>query len=211
MDSKGLRVKRILIVFALIGLVFSISVVKATPTQSVSVLYTALNETGWTEFAVPTGNYTAPYTVKLLPNFVWNATTQDAQFQLQMRNASDTYQSWMIHFFDGGTINGVYNGSIVGSCDFTMETEIEVKVATDGFTVNNGSAIQIEFFADFTMPIDGTWVHGQQEFTLTSGTVNMEFNDGGDYGVDIITSMIPLIVTIAVLGAVLKMFKKFDT
>lgn len=210
MGSKGLRVKRILIVFALIGLVFSVSMAKGAATQRVSVLYSDLNVDSWTEYEVPTGNYTTPYTVKITPSVTWNATTSNARFQLNFRNASATYQDYLIEFSDAGVLVCVYNGTQVGATTFTMDTEITIKVQSDGYTVNNGSGVQVTFYGDFSFPIDGVFARGNVVDTTTAGTVIVEFNDGGDFGLDIITDMIPIIVTIAILGAVLKMFRKID-
>lgn len=218
MDSKSLRVKRILIVFALIGLVFSVLPVKATVTYNVSAIYTDFNASDWVEHDVPgSANYTVPYTVKIdVSTIAWNETTAVTWMTFQLRNASDEASGEIIgiKLLEAGSVLQVLSGTtgtpvIIGATTFTLASEIVIKVSVDGFTVNNGTAIQITYYTP-GFSVNGMYVNGV-EFSVTAGVANMEFNDGGDFGLDIITDMIPIIVTVAILGAVLKQFGKFKT
>lgn len=214
MDSKQFRVKRILIVFALIGLVMSsVANVKANPTYSISDLYSVYNSSSWTEKDVPSGNYTAPYSIIVNADITWNGTTSNAQFTATFRNISNEVDGELfgVKFLDSGVMQllagTTASVNVVGSSTYTIGTDVKVSVAVDGIKCYNGSETFGEYYMT-TFNVDGHHGSGGTDF-MTAGKVNYTYNDGGDYGLDIISSMVPVLVTIAVLGAVMKAFTKF--
>ena len=209
------RVNRILIVFALIGLLLGVVIAEGTATNNLSIPLTTINSGTPVEHNVALeANYTAPYTITILPSLVWNETTDNPFLHVGFRNASNEVdgEMWEIWLAEEptATLRAQYGivatMNIVGSSNFTMGTEITVSVDTDGFSVHNGTDTVIEYFAPM-FDINGLWAWGKVN-AATSGICNVEFSDGGDFGIDILISFMPLLVTIAVLGMVMKSFDR---
>jgi len=206
MDSLKIRV-RILMVFALICLILSVSVIKANPTYTVSALYTDFNSVSWTEHDVPSGNYTVPYTVRVMPYLTLNSTGNPSA-QIHFVNITNEVDGELfgISLYKAGVIqvnSGVRTGVVVVATDvYTMEETITIRVQEDGFTVNNGTDTICEYFTTM-FSIDGVYVRGVTAYTATAGYVNVEFSDGTEYGLDIINEILPAMVAITVLSSLL--------
>lgn len=209
------RVNRILIVFALIS-VMSIGIaVQGASSYSISVHYTEFNSDTFIQHNVPSGNYTAPYTIEIdTSGIVWNDTTTVSWINMQFRNASDETAGEIIgiKMMESSSVLQVLSGTtgtpvIIGSTKFTITSIITIEVSVDGFTVDNGTAVQLEYFTP-SFDINGVWVNGVA-FSVEGGIANLAFDDtGGDYGIDILVDFMPLLVTIAVLGMVMKSFDR---
>lgn len=218
MGSKRLRVKRILLVFALVGIMTaSVTVAQATPTYNLSTVYTLFNTVTPAEMdVVGSANYTAPYKLTILFDLVFNETTSNPTATLGFRNASDegaTGEAFEVRFYETfalwlnvGTVDSMVDGVI--QTEFTVGTEIELRVAVDGVTVYNGTDTTTHYFV--TYDVNGLWTEGKVD-AFTGGAMHTEFSDGGEFGLDIITEMLPVIVTIAILGVIMKQFGKFKT
>ena len=209
------RVNQILIVFALISMLLTALITSATPTYNLSLVYSECNSAEWTEKDVPSGNYTAPYSITITPNIVWNETTANPQVTIHFRNVSNEINGELfgVKLYETGSLQLLYGNTtsvvVVGSSTYTLGTEIKVSVMLDGFKVHNGTAIVIEYY-DAPHDINGFHASGVV-FATESGSILFEFSDGGEYGIDILVSFMPLLVTLAVLGMVMKSFDRLGS
>ena len=209
------RAKRFLVAVLAISMIFSATSVLATPSYNVSVIYTEFNSTDWTEHTFPnSANYTVSWNVDLTNRLTYNETTDDCSAKIRFQNGADTSAGVIdLQYFEPtlgvGTVD-VYasetdTGVKIGSMDYTTDETITLVVSADGLTLTNDTGLQIEYnFLGFD--ILNVSAQGGSIYEVTAGFLQLEFGAGSTESIAILTDILPLMVTLAVLGMVFKMF-----
>lgn len=187
--------------------------VLSTASYSVSIVYTEFNSGTATEHTFPGGaNYTLPWKVVITNKLTYNETTSNPVAILLLCNASDKDDLMDLMFQDTGVVD-VYqsytgSGVKIGSFPWTTLIPATYTFSVDGLVVKNKTDTQFEFNFN-AWPLRNVSAKGSAEDMVTAGTMQLDFSSGtGDFGLDIVFSVVPLMVTIAVLGMIIKMFDK---
>ena len=212
---KTHKAKRFLVATLAVLMIFSATSVLATPSYNVSVIYTEFNSTSWTEHTFPnSANYTVSWSVDLTNRLTYNETTDSCSAKIRFQNGEDVSAGVIdLQYFEPtlgvGTVD-IYasetdTGAKIGSMDYTTDEAITLAVSADGLTVTNDTGLQIEYnFLGFD--IVNVSAQGGSVFEVTAGFFQLEFSDSSTDSIAILTEILPLMVTLAVLGMVFKMF-----
>lgn len=99
------------------------------------------------------------------------------------------------------------SGSKVGTIPYTIDSTQVLYVVVDGITIKNETDTQLEYNFN-TFGIGNVSAAGTINDSATAGFLQLEFHSGSEYGIDIVSSFLPLMVSLAVLGMIVKMFDK---
>lgn len=212
---KKQRAKRLSVaVLALLILVPCANASLATASYKVSLLALEFNSTDYTEHNFPSNaNYTLPWRVELTNKLVYNETTESPSGKVLFQNMLNISEGILeIQWFETTDDKGLMDvyasetssGNLIDTITYSIDELWTLKMSVDGFTYANASGVQIEFnFNGFG--ISNVSACGGIADSAESGFVQLEFSSGTEYGIDIVYAMMPLLLTLAVIGMVVKM------
>ena len=213
---KKQRVKHLIISLLALTIVISPLAVLGTPSYSVSVIYSEFNVATYTEHTFPSeGNYTLPWSVVVTNKLTYNETTDACNAKVRFQNGLNISEGvvdlqWFEPTAGIGTLD-VYvsetdTGVKVGSLDYETDEEWTVNFASDGITLLNESGSQLEYNFN-AFDINNVSVTGIVD-AVTAGFVQLDFSDTSEYGLDIISAMLPLLVTLTMFSVIIKSVNK---
>ncbi len=210
---KKNRVKHLLITFLALFIVISPLAVLGTPSHGVSAIYTEFNSTVKTEHTFPSeANYTLPWTVEVVNGLTYNETTATPSAKIGFVNYENVSLGLIdLQFYEDGDLE-VYvsetdSGVKVGTLAYVADEEWSLAVADDGIKLSNSSGIQLDYnFLAFG--IDKVTCNAGINDTATAGFIQLEFSDTSEFGLDIISAMLPLLVTLTMISIIIKSVNK---
>ena len=217
---KRVRAKRrlLVVVLALAILIPAATGALATVSYKVSCIYTEFNVTTKTTHTFPNdANYTLPWRAVMTNKVTYNDTTTSPACKIGFVNAANSSEGVMDFNWGKPDANGKGNlevyigegtsGNLIDTVPFTIDQPLTIYIVADGITIKNSTDIQLEYnFKAFA--ICNVSASGSVADCATAGFLQIEFSSGAQYGLDIVYSMIPLMVTITVIGMIVKMMDR---
>lgn len=224
MKGKALRAKSFpLVVFALIGLIFSASVVQGTATHTIS-----LPHGDFFEVSDPISTYIYDNETVYEPtwqaeidliNLVWNQTTTNPTIHLKFASNASVIRFVQMSFAkpnENGTGNVVISSNSTGTGFVAHGThlytessswEIKLTIKEDETIVKNSTDTLVDFYR-VGEPIENMSRWSATGYALTAGHMNVQFSEGGDYGLDLLYQMFPVFMALALIGSIFKYAKR---
>ena len=211
--------RRLLVVFLALAILSPAATgALATANYKVSIVYTEFNVIDETEHTFPNdSNYTLPWRMDLINKLTYNDTTTNPGANLKFTNYENSSKGIIeLYYFkpdaEGkGSVN-VYAsettvGNLIDIIPYTIDSPQTLSTVVDGITIKNATDTQLEYnFKAFG--ISNVSARGAVANCCTAGFMQLEFSSGSKYGLDIVYEMIPLMITLTVIGMVIKMVDK---
>ena len=211
--------RRLLVVFlALAILIPAATGAAATANYRVSCIYSEFNVTTKTTHTFPEdATYTLPWQAVMTNKVTYNDTTTSPACKIGFVNAANISEGVVDFNWGKPDANGKGNlevyigegtiGNLIDTVPFTIDQPLTIYLVADGITIKNSTDTQLEYnFKAFA--ICNVTACGSVADCAIAGFLQLEFSAGAEYGLDIVYAMIPLMITITVIGMVVRMMDK---